>query len=97
MHVLTPAVMDLLAERAGRVRRAARVALAGAGRAGAPRAVPRPGTAGRRYDIGVRYGFFAAQLALALDGGDREEVLAQLVELLAQRETASEPESGPAS
>jgi UTP--glucose-1-phosphate uridylyltransferase len=40
---------------------------------------------GRRYDIGARYGLLTAQLALALDGEDREEVLSGLVELLAQR------------
>ena len=40
---------------------------------------------GLRYNIGIRYGLLGAQLALALDGADRENVLAQLVELLAQR------------
>jgi UTP--glucose-1-phosphate uridylyltransferase len=38
---------------------------------------------GRRYDIGARYGLLTAQLALALEGNDREEVLSGLVELLA--------------
>jgi UTP--glucose-1-phosphate uridylyltransferase len=41
---------------------------------------------GRRYDIGVKYGLLTAQLALALDGQDRDEVLGALVELLARRE-----------
>jgi UTP--glucose-1-phosphate uridylyltransferase len=41
---------------------------------------------GRRHNIGVKYGLLMAQLALALDGGEREEVLAQLVDLLAARE-----------
>jgi UTP--glucose-1-phosphate uridylyltransferase len=40
---------------------------------------------GRRFNIGVKFGLMNAQLALALNGNDREEVLAQLVELLAQR------------
>jgi UTP--glucose-1-phosphate uridylyltransferase len=40
---------------------------------------------GRRYDIGVKYGLLTAQLALALDGQERDEVLANLVELLALR------------
>ncbi len=40
---------------------------------------------GRRYDIGVKYGLLIAQLALALEGGDRDEVLSGLVELLAAR------------
>jgi UTP--glucose-1-phosphate uridylyltransferase len=42
-------------------------------------------TRGRRYDMGARHGLLTAQLALALAGEDREEVLAGLVELLAQR------------
>ena len=41
---------------------------------------------GWRYDVGVKYGLLSAQLALALSGQDREQVLAQLVELLAVRE-----------
>src|SRR5690606_40639948 len=39
-----------------------------------------------RYDLGVRYGLLTAQLALALNGADRDEVLARLLALLAQRE-----------
>lgn len=42
--------------------------------------------AGSRYDVGVKYGLLTAQLALALTGDDREEVLTRLLELLAQRE-----------
>ena len=40
---------------------------------------------GRRYDIGVKYGLLTAQLALALDGHNRDEVLSGLVDLLANR------------
>jgi UTP--glucose-1-phosphate uridylyltransferase len=39
-----------------------------------------------RHDVGVKYGLLIAQMALALNGKDRDEVLAQLVELLAVRE-----------
>ena len=39
---------------------------------------------GRRYNTGVKFGLLYAQLALALGGSDREDVLAGLVELLAQ-------------
>jgi UTP--glucose-1-phosphate uridylyltransferase len=41
---------------------------------------------GRRYDIGVKYGLLTAQMALALDGQDRDEVVSGLLELLARRE-----------
>ena len=39
---------------------------------------------GRRFDIGLKYGLLNAQLALALSSSARAEVLAGLVELLAQ-------------
>jgi UTP--glucose-1-phosphate uridylyltransferase len=39
---------------------------------------------GRRYDLENRYGMLTAQMALALDGRHREDVLSQLVELLAE-------------
>jgi UTP--glucose-1-phosphate uridylyltransferase len=40
---------------------------------------------GRRYDFGVKYGLLTAQLALAISGKDRDEVLRGLVELLATK------------
>jgi len=39
---------------------------------------------GRRHDIGLHYGLFSAQLALGLAGKDRDEVLSNIVELLAR-------------
>jgi len=44
--------------------------------------------AGRRYNLGARYGLLTSQLALALHGRDRGEVLSQLVELLADHALA---------
>jgi UTP--glucose-1-phosphate uridylyltransferase len=44
---------------------------------------------GRRYDVGVKYGLLRAQLALALSGSERTEVLSQLLELLAARNLES--------
>ena len=44
---------------------------------------------GRRYNLGTRYGLLTSQMALALSGRDRAEVLAQLLELLADRELAA--------
>lgn len=40
---------------------------------------------GRRYDFGVKFGLLTAQLALSLSGVDRDEVLSNLVELMATR------------
>jgi UTP--glucose-1-phosphate uridylyltransferase len=40
--------------------------------------------------VGVKYGLLTAQLALALSGQDRDEVLSKLLELLALRELRTE-------
>ncbi len=83
MHVLTPAVMEILGRELGQRRRIslsdALAELAGREQYLAFQAD------GKRYDLGVKYGLLSAQVALALSGRDRNEVLAQLLELLAQR------------
>jgi UTP--glucose-1-phosphate uridylyltransferase len=94
MHALSPAVMDILARHLAE-------ASAAASRTGAIKKVTlSPALAELakrerylalerawwRYDVGVKYGLLLAQLALALNGKDRSEVLVQLLELLAQRE-----------
>ena len=85
MHVLTPAVMELLEEEVGR-RPGGGVHLSTALAKLAKRErYLACELQGHRYDIGVRYGLLIAQLALALDGKDRDEVLSGLVELLARR------------
>lgn len=45
---------------------------------------------GQRFDVGVKYGLFTAQLALALQGNDRDKVLSELVQVLAAREMFSQ-------
>ncbi len=86
MHVLTPAIMDILADqvRAAGDRVSVQLSPALAELATRERYLALANL-GRRYDVGVKYGLLMAQLALALGGSDREEVLAQLVELLALR------------
>ncbi|MCI0748432.1 MAG: NTP transferase domain-containing protein [Verrucomicrobia subdivision 3 bacterium] len=84
MHVLTPAVMDLLGEALANApgNRGVHLSSALAKLASLERYLAFE-LHGRRYDIGVKYGLLIAQLALALSGDDRDEVLANLVELLA--------------
>ena len=83
MHVLTPAVMDLLktfmATEEGR-RTHLSTALSELARRERYLAAE---LQGRRYDIGAKYGLLTAQLALSLSGRDRSEVLSGLVEFLA--------------
>jgi UTP--glucose-1-phosphate uridylyltransferase len=86
MHVLTPAVMELLAGEVARADRKGGVHLSTAlAKLAARERYLASELQGRRYDIGVKYGLLTAQLALALDGQDRDEVLSGLVELLAAR------------
>jgi UTP--glucose-1-phosphate uridylyltransferase len=85
MHVLTPSVMEILAEQAAAAGDTP-IALSPALNLLATRErYLALANLGRRYDLGERYGLLAAQLALGFDGADREEVLAMLVELLAVR------------
>jgi UTP--glucose-1-phosphate uridylyltransferase len=83
MHVLSPRVMDLLAE-IGTASGALQLTAALQRLIGRERYLAAE-LEGRRFDIGVRYGLLIAQLALAIEGRDRDEVLANLVELLALR------------
>ena len=87
MHVLTPTVMQLLAESIAQARDGEAIQLSPALAALSQKerylALEVHGV---RYNIGMKYGVLVAQLALALDGRDRDEILAQLVELLANRD-----------
>jgi UTP--glucose-1-phosphate uridylyltransferase len=86
MHVLTPAVMETLAELDARAGRDGKVQLSEAlNRLADRERYLALHMRGRRYDIGVKYGLLQAQLALALAGDERDEILTQLVELLASR------------
>ena len=82
MHVLTPNIMNILKEL-GAETEGAHLSTA-LNKAAERERYLACELQGRRYDIGVPYGLFIAQLALALSGKDRDEVLSHLVELLAQ-------------
>jgi len=87
MHVLTPTVMDILSERV-----AAAAAQPGDSKVTLSEALAQLAVREKylalqeralRYDVGVKYGLLTAQLALSLNGRDRDQVLSNLVELLA--------------
>jgi UTP--glucose-1-phosphate uridylyltransferase len=82
MHVLTPTVMDWLGEEfaAGRQSTLSETL----SRLAARERYLAYEVPGRRFDIGVKYGLLNAQLAFALGSPARAEVLAGIVELLAQ-------------
>jgi UTP--glucose-1-phosphate uridylyltransferase len=86
MHVLTPTVMEILGEQVAKTGDQGGITLSRALSVLATRekylALEESAL---RYDVGVKYGLLIAQLALALSGRDREDVLTRLLELLAQR------------
>ena len=89
MHVLTPSVMSALGTALEQAASPETVTLSTALHAVARREKYLAfEIRGARHNIGVPYGLFYAQLALALRGVDREDVLAELVAQLAQREGA---------
>jgi len=81
MHVLTPRVMESLSDGKSSLS----AALAALARNEQYLVLE---DNGRRYDLGRRYGVLVAQLALALNGPDRAQVLSQMMELLVDREMA---------
>jgi UTP--glucose-1-phosphate uridylyltransferase len=86
MHVLTANVMEILAESIYGASERNPVALTPALAELAKREkFLAKEMDGRRYDLGQKYGLFLAQLALAIEGRDRSEVLAQMLELMMQR------------
>lgn len=85
MHVLTPAIFEILAtmfSSAPEVRVSLSAALAQLAHREQYLAMIQKN---QRFDVGVKYGLFTAQLALALSGEDRVEVLTELVNALAAR------------
>jgi UTP--glucose-1-phosphate uridylyltransferase len=89
IHVFTPAVMDILdglhAARPGTPISLSE-ALAELARREQYLAIEVPG---RRYDIGSKYGLLVAQLAVAFSGPDRSEILARVLELVADSEAGA--------
>jgi UTP--glucose-1-phosphate uridylyltransferase len=82
MHVLTPAVIEILDEQL--TEESTRPSLSEALQELAQRekflALVMQD---RRYDVGVKYGLLTAQLAVSLNGQDRDEVLTRMLTLLA--------------
>jgi UTP--glucose-1-phosphate uridylyltransferase len=86
MHVLTPTLMEILEQQLQDSPTGVSLSGALCELAGREQYLALEQTT-RRYDVGAKYGLFRAQLALALDGEDRNFVLAQLLELVALHNT----------
>jgi len=90
MHVLTPAIFEILStmlseSATGRASLSSALAVLAAREQYLAMI-----QLGQRFDVGVKYGLFTAQLALAMNGQDRDEVLTQLIHILATRNLLTE-------
>ncbi len=87
MHVLTPTAMEILGKKISKVKGKTKVNLSDTLNEMAGReqylALEKHDW---RYDVGTKYGLLKAQIALALSGKDRDEVLSELLEFFALRE-----------
>lgn len=89
MHVLTPKIMEILDTHISEAPPDCRIQLSPAlEELASKEQYLALEIQGRRYDLDEKYGLFLTQLALAIAGDEREEVLAQLVGLLAQQNQA---------
>jgi UTP--glucose-1-phosphate uridylyltransferase len=85
-HVFTPSLMDVLGRAVERDANGPVTLSAALGELARQEQYLALEDTGKRYDLGARYGLLTAQLALALNGRDRDEVLTHLLELLAERD-----------
>ncbi|MEP4077853.1 sugar phosphate nucleotidyltransferase [Haloferula sp.] len=86
MHVLTPLVMEMLTERVGAAKASGESiqlspVLSDLSRREQYAAIQ---IQGDRHDISLKYGLVHAQLALALAGSEREEILRDLLDIVAR-------------
>jgi UTP--glucose-1-phosphate uridylyltransferase len=85
MHVLTPLVLEILNQKRSSLPAGQSLDLSASLHEAAQRTrYLACAIHGRRYDLDHRHGVLMAQLAVALDGEYRDDLLAGLVELLAQ-------------
>jgi UTP--glucose-1-phosphate uridylyltransferase len=95
MHVLTPSVMEILDDE---LKRSSDGRLATISSALQKLAQKEKYLAlemsDYRYNVGTKYGLLNAQLALALNGEDRDEVIGMLMEMLLLRERHTSERDG---
>ncbi len=96
MHVFTNEIMNLI----GRLMTSKTTALPHPTLSDAIAMLPTHGKylayrlQGTRHNLGIRYGLFKAQLAIGLSGQDRDDILVELIDLLANRAAANGMDAG---
>ena len=90
MHILTPTIMNLLEAEMQASEPSSNIALSPAlQKLAKHERYLATEIDGGRYNIGVQYGLLKAQVALALSGKDRDEILTDLLNLVAESKPAS--------
>jgi len=82
IHVLTPGIMDVLGDQIKNTTEPVQLTPALHAMAQRERYLAIE-INGVRFDIGVKYGLLKSQLALALSGDDRDDILTEVLELVA--------------
>jgi len=88
MHVLTGGVMNILANAQSAAKNGSLPLTPSLSELAAREKYLAYEVEGRRYNLGQKFGLLNTQLALGLAGRDREEILSQIVEVLATRPNA---------
>jgi UTP--glucose-1-phosphate uridylyltransferase len=88
MHVLTSGVMGILADQQASAHNGSLALTPALSELASREKYLAYEVEGRRYNLGQRFGLLNTQLALGLAGRDREEILSQIVEVLATRPNA---------
>jgi UTP--glucose-1-phosphate uridylyltransferase len=88
MHVLTSGVMEILANARSAAKNGSLALTPALSELAIREKYLAYEVEGRRYNLGQKFGLLNTQLALGLAGNDREEILSQIVEVLATRPNA---------
>ena len=88
MHVLTSGVLEILAATHSAAKNGALPLTPALSELASREKYLAYEVEGRRYNLGEKFGLLNTQLALGLAGRDRDEILAQMVEVLATRNHA---------
>jgi UTP--glucose-1-phosphate uridylyltransferase len=88
MHILTPTIIDILSHKLESERQTSVTLSSALNELAKQEQYLALEKSDLRYDVGVKYGLLTAQLALTLNGKDRDEVLTKLLTLLTHRELA---------
>jgi len=88
MHVLTSGIMEILAAKHSAAANGSLPLTPALSELASREKYLAYEVEGRRYNLGEKFGLLNTQLALGLAGRDRDEILAQMVEVLATRNQA---------